>query len=97
MPCRSLSSNFFSGEIPTNVLSRNPGLATLSLGNNVFRGCVPEQLYQSCGEDALECRTWNATDRTYTEGTSAADQACGTLPVCDTSVTSDAKGNDCEA
>ena len=81
----------------TDVLTRNPGLATLSLGDNDFRGCVPEQLHQSCGEDTLECRTRNATNNARVEGSSAADQACGTLPVCDTSVTSDAKGNDCEA
>ena len=94
MPCRVLSSNLLTGEIPVDVLSRHPVLAHLGLGDNDLRGCVPEQLYQSCEDAALECRTRNSTDKALIEGTSAADQACGTLPICNTSVTSN--GN-CEA
>ena len=75
-----LSTNQLTGEIPADVLTRFPGIIELRLGDNDLRGCVPENLHLACKEAALECRSYNATG--FIEGTSAADQACGPLPVC---------------
>ena len=77
-----LSTNQLTGEIPADVLTRFPGLTTLRLGDNDLRGCVPENLHLACKEAALDCRSGNATTYLPTEGSSAADQACGPLPVC---------------
>ena len=77
-----LSTNQLTGEIPADVLTRFPGIRILRLGDNDLRGCVPENLHLACKEAALDCRSFNATTYTNIEGTSAADQACGPLPVC---------------
>ena len=78
----TLSTNQLTGEIPADVLIRFPGIIKLMLGDNELRGCVPENLHLACKDAALECRSVNATTNAFIEGSSAADQACGPLPVC---------------
>ena len=77
-----LSTNQLTGEIPADVLTRFPGIIELRLGDNDLRGCVPENLHLACKEAVLACRSQNDTIGAPIEGTSAADQACGPLPVC---------------
>ena len=83
MTALTLSDNKLSGEIPADILSRLPDdISRLSLGNNALTGCVPAVLARACEENELECRSSNYTALELIDGTSAADQECGTLPEC---------------
>lgn len=63
-----------TGTIPTQ-LSLLTDLIAFSVGNNSMVGCIPSYVCEN-----KECRTWRAGK--YLDGTSSADQECGTLPAC---------------
>ena len=72
--CYSSDSIVITGTIPTKH-SLLKVLSGFGVGNNSLIGCIPAYVCES-----MECRTWWEGD--WLNGTSSADQECGTLPAC---------------